>query len=92
MKKLSAFLKTNKIPWAITVLVAVCILFMLAEIINRRFWMSDFEVYYKSSDRLLHGENLYRIVADGHYVFKYSPTSAALFIPFLVFPLSLIHI
>jgi len=92
MKKISAFLKTNKIPWAITVLVAVCILFMLAEIINHRFWMSDFEVYYKSADRILHGENLYRIVADGHYIFKYSPTSAALFIPFLVFPFGIAKI
>jgi hypothetical protein len=59
---------------------------MFAEISNHRFWLADFEVYYKAAARILHSQNLYRITADGHYVFKYSPTSAIYFIPFLVFP------
>lgn len=92
MKIRSTFLKINEIPRALLVLVSVCSLFMVAEIINHRFWMSDFEVYYKAADRILHGENLYRIVADGHYIFKYSPTSAVLFIPFLVFPFGMAKI
>lgn len=54
--------------------------------------MSDFEVYYKAAGRLLKGKNLYRIVDDGHYIFKYSPTSAALFIPFLIFPFGIAKI
>ena len=62
----------------------ICLLFMFAEIINHRFWLSDFEVYYKAADRILHSQNLYGISADGHYVFKYSPTSAIYFIPFIM--------
>jgi len=59
---------------------------MIAEIINNRFWLADFEVYYKAAERILRSESLYRIAADKHYVFKYSPTSAIFFIPFLIFP------
>lgn len=66
-------------------LFVVCIGFMFAEIINNRFWLSDFEVYYKAAQRLLASENLYQHAEDGHYQFKYSPTSAILFIPFSFF-------
>ncbi len=59
---------------------------MLAEMYNDRFWLSDLEVYYRTASRILHGHNLYGIAEDGHYVFKYSPTSGLLFIPFLVVP------
>lgn len=67
------------------ILALVCMLFMLAEIINHRFWLSDFEVYYKAAGRILMGHNLYRVWGDDFYVFKYSPTSAMLFIPFSFF-------
>ena len=53
-----------------------------------KFSLSDFEVYYRAADRLLSGEGLYRIREDGHFVFKYSPFFAALFIPFTFFGLS----
>ncbi|MDP3444171.1 MAG: glycosyltransferase family 87 protein [Ignavibacteria bacterium] len=56
--------------------------FMIAEIINGRFWLADLEVYYKAANHILRGENLYRISEDRHYIFKYSPTSALFFIPF----------
>lgn len=62
-------------------------MFLLLEVYNGRFWQSDFTVYYKSAIRILHGENLYGIVEDGHYVFKYSPFSAVIFIPFTFLPL-----
>ena len=68
-------------------LASLCILFLVAEIINDRFWLSDFEVYYNAAKRILHSENLYRIQSDGHYIFKYSPTSAVYFIPFTLVPL-----
>ena len=64
----------------------VFILFLFAEIMNGRFWLSDFEVYYKAAARILQGQNLYRIKADDFYIFKYSPFSAVLFIPFSIFP------
>lgn len=59
---------------------------MFAEINNNRFWLSDFEVYYKAAERIFSGNNLYKITEDGHYVFKYSPTSALYFLPFIIFP------
>ncbi len=64
----------------------IFLLFLFAEIINGRLWLSDFEVYYKAAVRLLSAQNLYRIEADGFYIFKYSPVSAAFFIPFAFFP------
>jgi len=64
----------------------VFLLLLFAEIWNGRFWLSDFEVYYKSAVRILQGQNLYRIGGDGFYLFKYSPVSAILFIPFAVLP------
>ena len=67
----------------------ICLGFMFAEIINNRFWLSDFEVYYKAAQRISHGENLYQHSEDGHYIFKYSPTSALLFIPFTIFSFSI---
>lgn len=72
-----------------SLLFAVCIVFMFAEIYNDRFWLSDFEVYYKAAYRILHGQNLYQIAEDGHYVFKYSPTSSIFFIPFLIMPFAI---
>ncbi|MFA6000875.1 MAG: glycosyltransferase family 87 protein [Thermoleophilia bacterium] len=52
----------------------------------------DFQVYYHAGARLLDGENLYRAAEDGHFVFKYSPTAAILFVPFSVLPLWLAKI
>lgn len=73
-------------PWfGFTVFAIFSILFMVLEIINNRFWLADFEVYYKSAQRLLDGHNLFRIKEDDFYVFKYAPTSALFFIPFTLF-------
>ncbi|MGH9337628.1 MAG: glycosyltransferase family 87 protein, partial [Vicinamibacteria bacterium] len=48
--------------------------------------MDDFEVNYRAGARLLAGENLYR-TADGHYMFKYFPSSALLYVPLSLLPL-----
>ncbi len=69
---------------AVGILALFSFFFLLLEVYNGRFWQSDFTVYYKSATRLLHGENLFQIAEDGHYVFKYSPVSALLFIPFTI--------
>ena len=55
-----------------------------------KFSLPDFEVYYRAAERLLSGAELYRIKEDGHFIFKYSPFFAVLFIPltFLGLPLS----
>ena len=52
----------------------------------------DFQVYHHAGARLLDGENLYRAAEDGHFVFKYSPTAAILFVPFALLPLWLAKI
>lgn len=66
------------------VIAFICLLFMAAEIVNNRFWLADFEVYYKAAIRIFQGENLYRYVEDGFYLYKYSPTCALYFLPFSV--------
>jgi len=65
-------------------LALVCIGFMFAELINHRFWLADLEVYFKAAQRISQGMKLYRYVEDGHYIFKYSPTSAIYFIPLII--------
>ncbi len=48
--------------------------------------MRDLEVYYTAAERLIHGGELYRDVEENpweHYVYKYAPPAAMLFIPFL---------
>jgi len=57
-----------------------------AELINNRLEMPDLEVYYKAAERLVDGEDLYRDIEEDpyeHYVYKYAPPAAMLFIPFL---------
>ncbi len=67
-------------------LYAIMSLYVLAELKNNRFSMSDFSVYYKAASRVVHGENLFRAEEDGFYRFKYSPTSAVFFVPFSFLP------
>ena len=57
----------------------------VAEHINHRFSMPDLEVYEKAATRLINGEELYRTTEEDpyeHYVFKYAPPAALIFIPF----------
>ncbi len=77
----------NNSYFAAGLILIFSILFLILEVYNGRFWQSDFTVYYKSASRIISGENLFGIVEDGHYVFKYSPFSAVIFIPFTIFPL-----
>jgi hypothetical protein len=48
--------------------------------------MRDFEVNYTAGKRLRAGESLYQ-TSDGHYMFKYFPSSALLYVPFSLLPL-----
>lgn len=73
-------------PYGLIITALVCIGFMIAELINDRFWLSDFMVYYTAAERMVDGINLYRHAEDLHYVFKYSPVSALYFIPFIFLP------
>lgn len=70
----------------------VSVVLFLLEWRNHGIHLPDFEVYYRSAIRLLNGENLYRIQSDDHYIFKYSPACAVMFIPFTIFPFSIAKI
>jgi hypothetical protein len=48
--------------------------------------MTDFGVNYKAGARLLAGETLYQR-ADGHFMFKYFPIAALLYLPLSLLPL-----
>ena len=48
--------------------------------------MIDFEVNYQAGKRLRAGESLYQ-VKDGHFMFKYLPSSALLYLPLSFIPL-----
>jgi hypothetical protein len=50
--------------------------------------MADFAVSYRASQRLEAGETLYQ-TADGHYMFKYLPASALLYLPLGQLPIEL---
>lgn len=73
----------------------LCIVLILQELTslgNGGINFFDFQVYDRAGARLLDGENLYRAAEDGHFVFKYSPTAAILFVPFSLLPLWLAKI
>jgi len=57
---------------------------MFGDMLNERFQMVDFEVYFRTAGRMLDGAEIYRIAADGHFVYKYAPAAALYFLPFLV--------
>ena len=83
------FIKNNY-AWIIF-LVLVSAGSLAANYINHRLDMVDLEVYYKAADRMLGGEELYRGVEEDpfeHYVYKYSPPAALLFVPLLPFGFS----
>lgn len=73
---------------SILMLFSVLMILMLIEVKNHRFNSSDFKVYYRAAERLMHGENLYQPEIDGHFHYKYSPTAALYFIPAIIFPVS----
>lgn len=78
--------KESYLAGVLMVMVASAVMYLL-EWRNHGINLDDFEVYYRSAERLLGGENLYRIESDGYYIFKYSPASALFFIPFTLFSL-----
>jgi len=66
----------------------VLLIFLLLFVFKVREEMKDFEVNYKAGQRLAAGETLYQ-VKDGHYMFKYLPFSAFLYLPLSFLPLDL---
>ena len=63
----------------------VFLIFLLLFVFKVRNNMKDFEVNYKAGGRFALGETLYQ-VKDGHYMFKYLPFSAFLYLPLSFLP------
>lgn len=60
--------------------------FMALFLLKVKDGMEDFEVNHKAGKRLLWGETLYRF-EDEHFMFKYFPCSALLYVPISYLPL-----
>lgn len=61
----------------------ICVLILVFDTINGRFWLNDFKVYYLASDAMIHGKTVYGTafgLSSGFY--KYSPFVLLLFAPF----------
>ena len=70
-----------------TVLILIGFLFFASIYVVRvQEDMADFDVNYRAGERLRSGEALYRI-QDGHFMFKYPPFSALLYVPLTFLPL-----
>jgi len=62
------------------------VIFLLLFLFKVKGEMVDFEVNYRAGKRLRIGETLYQ-TEDGHYMFKYLPCSALLYLPLSFLPL-----
>lgn len=72
------------------IFLASAALLATAELVNGRFWLNDFRVYYDSANALLNGEPLYGVphgLSSGY--FKYAPFMAMLYVPMALLPYSM---
>lgn len=68
---------------AALIMLAACIV----ENINHRFWLYDFQVYYKAAQAMISGKQVYGIAFDlGSGYYKYSPFTALLYAPLSLLP------
>lgn len=74
-----------KTALCVILIIVVLLLLFLLRVKND---MIDFEVNYEAGKRLRLAETPYRF-ADGHYMFKYLPSSAFLYLPLSYLPLDL---
>ncbi|HJZ77740.1 MAG TPA: glycosyltransferase family 87 protein [Vicinamibacterales bacterium] len=58
----------------------IALLILAGYVVRIRTGMVDFAVNYRAGQRLMAGETLYQ-TADGHYMFKYLPASALIYLP-----------
>lgn len=87
VKRNNEELKTNNPLLGFTVFVTiVCILNLVFNTINGRFWLSDFRVYYMAAKSLLSGGQVYlQSFSDGSGFYKYSPFTLFFFLPYCMF-------
>lgn len=68
--------------------ILIFVFFLLLFLFKVKNDMIDFQVNYEAGKRLRLGETPYRF-EDGHYMFKYLPSSAVLYLPLSYLPLDL---
>lgn len=68
--------------------ILICAVFLLLFLLRVKNDMIDFEVNYEAGKRLRLAETPYRF-EDGHYMFKYLPSSAFLYLPLSYLPLDM---
>ena len=66
-------------------LVLVAGLFLTIYVVRIQEDMVDFQVNYRAGERIRAGETLYQ-TSDGHFMFKYLPFSALIYVPFTFVP------
>jgi Glycosyltransferase family 87 len=60
---------------------------LVIEVINGRFWLSDFEVYWSAADALVHKEAVYGVAfGEETGFYKYAPIVAMAFTPATLLP------
>jgi hypothetical protein len=66
----------------ILIMALLFILFAVLEVINKRFWLHDFQVYYDAATNFFSGKTVYGITFGlGSGYFKYSPFALFIFYP-----------
>ncbi len=79
MQQLYIFFWQRKINLALAIFL---LLNIILDIINQRFWLNDFKVYFEAATHLRNHENIYgELFTLGSGYYKYSPFVAFLFIP-----------
>ncbi len=87
LKKHELLSNLMKYQWFVLVLLSFSLLFLTMQLLNHRFWMHDFEVYYSAASSFLTGDPVYNVpfgLSSGFY--KYSPFALILFLPASIFP------
>jgi len=78
--------KDRKSRWFTLFAVIIFILNITMNMINGRFWLSDFKVYYFAASNMISGLEVYHLsFGDVSGLYKYSPISLFFFFPFTLF-------
>jgi hypothetical protein len=80
-------MKKNNIFNGFMIFVAIaCLLTFTLNMINGRFDLGDFRVYYSAARNLIFGGPVYMVsFDDGSGFYKYSPTTLFFFMPYIIF-------
>lgn len=63
---------------------------LVLELVNGRFWLNDFRVYYSAASALLKGDQVYGVpFGEDTGFYKYAPVVAMGFVPFALLPYSI---